>query len=204
MNFRLTVCTLLSLAAIGAPASAQSLKPGLWEINNKMDGGNDPRVLQMRQMQKQNMAEMRKKMDGMPPEQRKHMEEMMAKLGQVNQMTSDGGMSMKLCVTPEMAARNGLIEHQREGCTNTRSPVVGGVMKVAFTCTKPASSGEGTVTLSGNTGYAMDMKMHITEGGRDIHTAMASKGKWLDSNCGDVKPPDMHPPKPVVKAPPGR
>ncbi len=193
MNFRLTAATLLSLTAMaGLPASAQSLKPGLWEINNKLEGGNDPRVQQMRQMQKGNLEAMRGKMDSMTPEQRRKMEAMMAKLGQVNQMSEDGGMTIKVCVTPEMAAQNKLIDHQRIGCTNTRTPIVGGVMKVGFSCVNPKSSGEGTVTLSGDTAYTVDMKMSsTTRDGKIMTSAMASKGKWLGVSCGDVKPPSM-------------
>ena len=59
-----------ALLACACAAGAQNLKPGLWEITNKMQssgGGDGP------QMQKQLAA--------MPPEQRKMVEEMMAKQG---------------------------------------------------------------------------------------------------------------------------
>lgn len=194
MRTRLSALTLLSLAAMAcAPVSAQSMKPGLWEVNNKMEGAGDPRMQEMAKAQKHDMSAMQAQMAKMPPEQRKAMEAMMNKLGQGSMIDKDG-MTVKLCVTPEMAAGNQLTMQQREHCTNTRSPVVGGVMKVSYACTKPASTGEGTVTFSGDSAYSMNMTMHITEGGRNQTTSMSSKGKWLAASCGDVKPPPMRPP----------
>ena len=194
MNLRLTAISLLCLTAIApVPALAQTTRAGLWEINNRMEGAGDPRMQEMAKAQKHDMSAMREQMAKMPPEQRKAMEAMMGKLGQTPLIDKEG-MTMKVCVTPEMAAGNQLTEQQREHCTNKRSAPVGGVMKVAYVCTRPASSGEGTVTFSGDTAYTMNMTMHITEGGRKQTTSMSSRGKWLAASCGDVKPPMMHPP----------
>jgi hypothetical protein len=194
MNLRLTAFTLLSLGAMACvPASAQTTRSGLWEINTRMEGADDPRMQEMAKAQKHDMIAMRDQMAKMPPEQRKAMESMMAKLGQ-SPMISKEGMTMKVCVTPEMAAGNQLTVQQREHCTNKRSPIVGGMMKISYVCTKPASTGEGTVTFTGDTGYAMNMTMHITEGGRNQTTSMSTRGKWLAASCGDVKPPVMRPP----------
>lgn len=196
MNARLTVTALFALTAIGAlPASAQTMKPGLWEVRTKMNGQSDPRMKEMREAQKNSMAEMRKAYDNMSPEQRKHMDAMMAKMGQVNLMNEEGGMTIKTCVTPEMASMNHMDvqHHQRPGCTNSRSPMVGGVMKVSFSCANPKSSGEGTVRVSGDSAYTVDMNMHSEHEGKVMETSMAASGKWLSSDCGDVKPPPMPP-----------
>lgn len=192
MNLRLIAVSLLSLGAM-ASASAQTTRPGLWEVNNKMEGAGDPRMQEMAKAQKHDMNAMREQMAKMPPEQRKAMEAMMSKLGQTPLIDKDG-MTVKVCVTPEMAAGNQLTAQQREHCTNKRSPAIGGVMKISYVCTKPASSGEGTVTFSGDTGYTMNMTMNITEGGRNQTTSMSSRGKWLAASCGDVKPPVMRAP----------
>ena len=73
------------LAAACLPAAAQSLKPGLWEMHNKM-GGN----AQMDQA----MAEMRKQLATMPADQRKQMEAMMAAQGVQVGSGGAGGMSI--------------------------------------------------------------------------------------------------------------
>ena len=112
MNFRVVASTLLSLGAIAsAPASAQAMRPGLWEVKNKMEGAGAPRMQDMAEAQKQ-MSAVREQMAKMPPEQRQAMEAMMGKMGPMPQIDEDG-MTIKLCVTPEMAAANEVPVQQR-------------------------------------------------------------------------------------------
>jgi hypothetical protein len=78
-------------------ASAQSLKPGLWESTNKTSfGGDSAMAAQMAQAQQQ--------MANMPPEQRKMMEDMMKSRGMSMNVAGGGaGMTVKYCLTKEMA-----------------------------------------------------------------------------------------------------
>ena len=192
MTFRVIAPTLLFLGAIvSAPASAQAMRPGLWEVKNKVEGAGAPSAQEMAKAQEQ-MSVMRERMAKMPPEQRQAMEAMMSKIGQLPQIDEDG-MTIQLCVTPEMAAANEVPVQQRGNCTSKRSAPVGGVTKISYVCTEPASSGEGTITVSSDTAYTMDMTMNRTEDGRNQATSMLSKGKWLSASCGNVEPPVMHP-----------
>src|SRR5258706_9311672 len=86
--------------AFACNASAQNLKPGLWEITNKMQTGSGQMEQQMAQMQQQ--------MANMPPEQRKMMEEMMAQRGMKMGGGAGGGMTVKVCMTKEMVEKNEL------------------------------------------------------------------------------------------------
>ena len=63
----LIACGLLAAACL--PASAQSMKPGLWEIHNKMQGGEMDAA----------MAQMQQQLAQMSPAERKQMEAMMGK-----------------------------------------------------------------------------------------------------------------------------
>lgn len=192
MTFRVIAPTLLFLGAIvSAPASAQTMRPGLWEVKNRIEGAGAPSTQEMAKAQEQ-MSVMREQMAKMPPEQRQAMEAMMSKIGQLPQIDEDG-MTIKLCVTPEMAASNEVPVQQRGNCTSKRSAPVGGVMKISYVCTEPASSGEGTITVSSDTAYTMNMTMNTTEDGRNQTTSMSSEGKWLSASCGNVEPPVMHP-----------
>ncbi|MES2127991.1 MAG: DUF3617 domain-containing protein, partial [Pseudomonadota bacterium] len=152
MKFRLPALTLSLLATLTAlPSSAQSMKPGLWEINSKMLSDNPEMAAQM--------AKMKEQMAAMPPEQRKMMEDMVAKHGgQMPGMGSDGSIVTKMCMTKDMAARNEVpVQHDdKHDCTHTRTPGLGKTMKMSFTCTKPPSSGEGEVSFS-DTSYTMKM-----------------------------------------------
>ena len=171
--------TLLALIA-ASTAHAQSTKPGLWEMTNKM-GGNA-------QMDSA-MAEAQKQMAAMPPDQRKMMEEMMAKQG-INMPTakSGGAMGIKICITPEMAARNEMPNQQDGDCTTTITSRSGSTMKAKFVCTEPPMTGEGTYTFSGDTAYTADIKMRTTQNGKPENMTIQASGKWLSSSCGAIKP----------------
>lgn len=178
---------LLSLglmALLSSVAHAQSTKPGLWEINQKV-GGNP-------EMDKA-MAEMQQQLASMPPAQRKQMEQMMAaqgvKLGQ------GGGMSVQVCVTPEMAAQQEVPVQKEGDCTTKVQSRSGNTMKVAFSCKNPPSSGEGTYVFRGDTGYDMKMLVKTTEGGKPVTTTMEGTGRWVGADCGKVKPITLPPGK---------
>lgn len=183
LTFIAAVTTVIVPVLMGAStAHAQSTKPGLWEITNKMVGNA--------QMDSA-MAQAQKQMAGLPPDQRKMMEEMMGKQGismpNAN-ASAGGGMAMKICITPEMAARSEM-PHQQDGdCTTTITSRTGNSMKAKFVCTDPPTTGEGTYTFSGDTAYTVDMKMSTTQNGKPESMTMKGGGKWLSGNCGSVKP----------------
>lgn len=187
MNIRLNALAFLSLTAFAAlPSSAQNMKPGLWEITNKITSQNSRLAQQMTEMQKQ--------IANMPPEQRKAIEQMMAKNSGVNLPTmTDDGMRVKMCMSKDMVEQNQLPVQQQGNCSHQRSPVVKGGMKISFACTNPESSGEGTVSFASDTAYAMNMKMMAVIEGKKEMTSISAKGKWLGADCGDIKPVGAHP-----------
>lgn len=167
----------LTCAALGA--AAQSMKPGLWEISNKMSSGSG-------EMEKA-MAEAQKQMASMPPEQRKMMADMMAKQG-ISMGSGGAPAAMKMCISKEMAERNEVAAHQQGDCTHTTSPRTGNTMKFSFVCTKPPSSGEGQVTFTGSDAYSMKMDMTSTAKGKPEKMSMDATGKFLSADCGNIKP----------------
>jgi hypothetical protein len=168
------------IAAASGAAIGQNLKPGLWEITQRMQTGSGQMENQMAQMQQQ--------MANMPPEQRKMVEEMMARQGvKMGQGGAGGGMSLKVCMTKEMVERHE-VPTQRGDCKTTQQPRVGSTMRVSFACTNPPSSGEGEVTFSGPESYQMKMVVNTQMQGRPEKINMDGAGKWLGSDCGDVKP----------------
>ncbi|MEO8390748.1 DUF3617 domain-containing protein [Polaromonas sp.] len=166
--------------ALSTGALAQTTKPGLWEVTNKMQSSSG-------EMEKA-MASMEKQLAGMSPEQRKQMQEMMGKQGMSMGPSAGGGMSMKMCVTKEMAERNELPQQQQGACKTTQSPRSGNTMKISYVCTQPPSSGEGVMTFNGDTAYTMKMNTTTTVKGKPEKITMDATGKWLSSDCGTVKP----------------
>ncbi len=181
---RLTVALVLSVCA--SWAGAQTMKPGVWEISNKMQSDSG-------EMEKA-MADMNKQMAAMPPEQRKMVQEMMAKQGVGMGAGAGGGMSVsvKVCMTKEMVDRNE-VPTQQGDCKQTVSPRSGNSMTMSFVCTKPPSSGEGQVTFNGPESYSTHMTVNTTQQGKPMKMTMDGTGKWLGTDCGSIKP------KPIPK-----
>lgn len=167
------------LLAASLCAGAQTMKPGLWEIDNKMQTSSG-------QMEK-GMAQMQQQMASMPPEQRKRMQDAMAKQGVDMGTGNRAGMGVKVCMTKEMTERNQIPAQQGE-CKHTTSQRSGNTMKVLFTCTKPPSSGEGQVTFTSPEAYTMKMTMTTTVQGKPEKMNMDTTGKWLSADCGAIKP----------------
>lgn len=161
--------------ALALPSSAQQIKPGLWEISHQSSGNGEVGAA---------MADMQKQMATMPPDQRKMMEQMMARHGV--QMGANGAMRTKMCITPEMAKNNEVMMQQQGDCTHSRSPAAGGKMKFSFNCKNPRTSGEGEVAFSGDTSYQMNMR--VVSGPKNETMTMQGSGKWLGADCGKVKP----------------
>lgn len=181
-----------ALAALACSAGAQTLKPGLWEVTNQMQTGSGHAGPDMSQMQQQ--------MAGMPPEQRRMMEEMMAKQGvrpapagpnargaAGGHGRGAGGMSVKVCLTPEMVQKNELPAQQGD-CQTTQQSRSGNTMKMAFACTNPPSTGEGQVIFKSPEAYSMKMVVSSQVQGKAEKMHMDGAGKWLGPDCGNVKP----------------
>jgi hypothetical protein len=169
---------MLVAGAVASGASAQTLKPGLWELTSQMTGSAEAEKSQ---------AQFQKNMASMSPEQRKKMEEAMAKHGMKMMPGGPGGMSAQMCLTKEMVERDEL-PAQHGSCKTTRQPRSGNTMKFAFECANPPSSGDGVYTFVSPEAYTVKMNMKMSMKGKPETMAMDGSGKWLSADCGSVKP----------------
>jgi hypothetical protein len=171
---------LLALLVAGLAAGAahaQNLKPGLWEFKQT------PQLDPARQAQ---MAQAQKAMDGMPPERRAMIEQMMAERG-VSVNMAGGVITVKTCLTKEQAERNLAPISSRGNCTQDvkRS---GNVIRTHFVCTDPAAEGDATVTLRGSDGFTNDVTIRHSRQGQTETTRVSGEGRWLGADCGQVQP----------------
>jgi hypothetical protein len=176
-----TIVLACACAALGAalPAAAQTMKPGLWTLSNKMTS-NDPALGQA-------MSAMQEHMANMSPEQRQQMQSMMQQHGVQLDIGAGGALQTKICMTREMAERKEFPVQQGD-CRQTftqQSPTRG---HIAFTCTKPRVSGEGDVTADNDKSYRAQMKIRSEEEGRNRVVDMDVTGKWLSADCGNIRP----------------
>lgn len=193
---RLTALALTLFAGIAAlPAHAQNVRPGLWEMSNKVQSDN-PQMAQA-------MERMKKELAAMPPEQRKAMEEMMAKHGGVKlDPSADGGMVLKMCLTKEMIQEALFSTPPSSNCTHKKTPLVGNTMSYSFNCTNPQSSGEGTVKFSSDTAFTSRTQVTSSQNGKKEVITMDASSRWLGADCGNIKPLNLKPqpaPKPAAK-----
>ena len=168
----LSVCFAVTACAAFS-ASAQNLKPGLWEVQHTMKGNPE--------MERQ-MEEARKQMAAMPPEQRKQMEAMMASRG-----VQMGGGGQGMCLTKEMVERNE-IPAQQGDCKMSNQQRTGNTLKVNFICTNPPSSGESQMTINSPESYAMKTTATSSIDGRVEKMSVEGTGKWVAADCGGLKP----------------
>ena len=175
---------LLAVMVLGGSAfstQAQVGKAGLWEVTTKLGGSAEMDTA---------MAQMQQQMANMPAEQRKQMEAMLAKQG-MSMTSTPGGVLSKMCLTNDMVERS-LMPTQTQGdCTSTSSNKSSTGLTFRFTCASPASSGEGQYTFMGDSAYTMTMKINTPQQGKSTATTVASSGKWLGSDCGNIKPMAM-------------
>ena len=155
------------------------MKPGLWEMSNKL--GGSPEIDQA-------MAQMQQQMATMPAEQRKIMQEMLAKQGMGLPGAAGGAMVVKACVSKEMAERGQMPVQQQGSCTTTTTDKTSAGMKMKFTCTNPPSNGEGQFNFVSDSAYTMKMKVSSTVQGKAQTTTIDGSGKWLGADCGSIKP----------------
>lgn len=165
------------LALVAGLCQAQTMKPGLWEFKQT------PQLDPARQAQ---MAQMQKAREGMPPEQRKMMEQMMAQRG-ISMDMAGGVITVKTCVTKEQAERNFAPVTQQGNCTQ-ESKRSGNTIQTHFVCTDPASEGDATITLRGNEGFTNDVTVRHQRQGKTETTKVSGEGRWLGADCGNVQP----------------
>nr|WP_315397996.1 DUF3617 domain-containing protein [uncultured Duganella sp.] len=161
------------LAAIAA--QAQTIKPGLWELNNTVKTGDiqTDATIQMALQQLGNL----------PPGQRAQMEALLAQNGvSVPKVADDGTLTVSACVTPEMAAKKELPLNQKGNCTSKTVPAAGG-LDVSFSCTNPTSSGQGKIRFSDDSHYTMLMDVNTEATGTAQKAQVSSTGRWVAATC---------------------
>lgn len=171
------VLMLSGLAGLSGITHAQTMKPGLWEFKQT------PQLDPARQAQ---MAQAQKVIEGMPPERRQMIEQMMAQKG-INVNMAGGTITVKTCITKKQAERNMAPVSQNGNCSQDvkRS---GSTIQTHFVCTDPASEGDATVTLRGAEGFTNDVTVRQQRQGKTEITKVSGEGRWLGADCGETQP----------------
>lgn len=148
-------------------AQAQTIEPGLWEIQHDMHIPDQPNLIgQMQQLQQQ--------MQHLPAEALKFLEQQTGL-----SVMPDG--AIRICISPEEARAALIQEGQQEGdCTFTKVEHQGNIWRGQMVCTQPPSRGDFTTTVHSNTHYSTVATLTSEEHGRiDVNT----QARRISSEC---------------------
>ena len=162
-------CSMLLLCLLPVVASAEQIRPGLWEFTGTMQS-NGQAMPDMQQMLGQ--------LQNLPPEQRQMMEQMMAQQG-----VKLGGSGVQLCLSEAQAkARDIPLQDPDSGCTHEITERGEDVWKFRFTC--PDGQGEGETRFEGDTAFST--QVNGVYGGWP--SSMRSQARWISADCGGLQP----------------
>jgi hypothetical protein len=174
---KVSIATLLALACV-LPASAQSIKPGLWDLSSQFTSP-DPQVQAA-------MSSMQSRLANMPADQRAQLQAALRQNGVQLDASGGGALRTKVCMTPEMASRKEFPVQQGQ-CTQKYTEQAGGKGLISFSCTKPNVSGNGEIVMVSDTSYRAHMKVTSQEhGNQTVETNVT--GTWVGADCGSLKP----------------
>ncbi|HUP05825.1 MAG TPA: DUF3617 domain-containing protein [Caldimonas sp.] len=178
LRFASAAGAVVALAFVSLPAAAQ-MAPGLWEHTVKFKS-------QSGDMERQ-VAEAQARMASLPPDQRKMVEEMMAKRGM---SMNAQGMTARSCVTKEQAARMEPLPMNSDGkCTQDVVSRTSNSLKIKWACGgQEPSTGEGEIRFSSEKAFTGHAVMNGMRNGKPERTDVDTTGHWLASDCGDIKP----------------
>ena len=186
MNARhrlLVVCAAV-LPAVSALAQTPNIRPGLWEetVTIKMNGGQADAA----------MEKMKARMATMTPEQRAAVEKMMASRG-MGLSPSGAPNVVRVCYTKEQLAR-GFNPTRDQQCSRRNVSTSGNVTKYDFACTMANQhnvTGHGTITTMGDSAFSFASESDSTSDKGTMHMTNDIAGKFVSTDCGDVKPFEM-------------
>ncbi len=133
------------------------------------------------------MAEMRKQLEAMPAAERRQMEQMMAQSGIQFGGEKAGAQIVRICITPEEAAKLDL--QSDPDCKQEITRRGGNTVNIRFTCGgEVPSKGEGTLTFRGDSAFSGKFRIETRDEGKTDQIEMTQEAKWLGSSCGDLQP----------------
>jgi hypothetical protein len=184
---RLLVACVVALPAAAALAQQPHVRPGLWEETVTVKSDN-PQMNAMREQMRQRMA-------AMTPEQRAQMEKAMG--GRSLPADPGGPTTVRVCVTKEQLAR-GFHPEERGHCSRSKVSTSGNVTTFEFACQSERGgniTGKGVYTELSDTAFTVSTAADMVSTKMTMHIQNDTTGKFISSDCGDVKPIEPPPAK---------
>jgi len=189
----------LTLVSVNSGAVQVDVKPGLWEHSVKFDEKSLAAAQKEHQQEiQQGIAEMKKRLADIPPEQRAQIAAIMKANGGDLDSPDVGAMVQKLVPKEPMVSKEcltqaqineGLMSSSQGNCKNQITQISGNTFKVVSDCKESALSrrDEVLITVQNQKLYTGKALFDSDKAGGTPMQATIT-GKWLSSDCGDIKP----------------
>lgn len=162
------VCMLSLSSSLAIPVfAAENMQPGLWEVTTE--------------------SALAKNIPTLPPAQIEAMRKMGVDLSQLQ----SGTIANKVCITPDMAAKNELpkMTQKESGCAIKNQRQNGNVFTMDMVCDGQMNgSGVSTTTFASKKSFNSRTQFSGNVNGLPINDEAISKGQWVSADCGAVKP----------------
>ena len=162
------IITFAFAAAFGVRAQTAPIKPGLWQVQSE------------REVNGQKAPDMSDHMKNMSPEKRAQFEAMMKQHG----VSADGSGMQKVCYTKENLDRSAWADQMLD-CKATFSSQT--------SCPTMKIEADGEATFPNSQSYTVKSTSVSQHDDKTRTTTHTMTGKWLSSDCGDIKPLDPRP-----------
>lgn len=165
-----------AIASTAFAAQAQTtpppppIKSGLWQvhIDREVDG--------------QKMPDASERLKNMSPEKRAQFEAMMKQHG-----VATGGAANQVCYTRETLEHSPWADIQTD-CKPTFSTRTSAAWKWHTTCPKSGYESDGEAIFTDSENYTVKFTSVSKMGDKVRNSSTTMTGKWLSSDCGDLKP----------------
>jgi hypothetical protein len=175
----LTAVCAIAFATLAAQAQTTPppppIKPGLWQIHSD------------REVNGQKMPDASDRMKNMSPEKRAQFEAMMKQHG-----VGTGGAGSQVCYTRETLEHSPWADVQTD-CKATFSIRTSSAWKWHTTCPKSGYEADGEAIFTDRENYTVKSTSVSKLGDKVRNSSTTMTGKWLSSDCGDLKPLNSKP-----------
>lgn len=160
------------LLGSSASAAEHPIRPGLWEMTTT--------------------SELLKLVPHIPSEQMQQLRSLARQNGIDMPEIQNGAATSKVCISPEMAERKipPSMYERESGCAAKNVTRNGNSYKMDLVCSGSRLNGsgkaQGTFTSAGSFSGRTEFSGNVQ--GTPVNERAETSGRWLDANCGAVKP----------------
>jgi hypothetical protein len=168
----IAVALVFPLLTSTANSAEFNMRPGLWEVTTTSD------LLLLA--------------PHIPSDQMQNMKDLAKEYGIDMPQIENGAIISKACITQEMADKKTLPNFYQDqtGCASKSATRNGNSYKVDFTCDSADLKGNGAAegNLTSPEAFSGKTKFNGLAQGNPVNEKAVINGKWMNANCGAVKP----------------